>query len=349
MGHFLERYRELKKINNHKQNRTRSAIQIIAVFITLACLYFSFRGIDWKNFLSTILTGKYIFLPIVLLISSSNYFIRALRWRVLLSNEKKIRAPQVFWANMVGYLGNAIFPARAGEVIRAVYLGNEQGISSSFVFATCLVERLADVFALVLIGSISIFSLGLFSGEILSGFIVIFSIGVLGVIFIVLLPKVKDPVLNWIRRFKFFEKIDKSTEKLINNLSYGFKVFRNKKSLIYFILFTGVIWTVDALGFMVTASMFHLPISFSQSLVTLAAMGLASAIPSTPGYVGVYQFVAVVVLVPFGYSQESTLAFITVVQIIGFLEVILWGSIGLMRFPLKSKENSETDIQGTKV
>ena len=43
------------------------------------------------------------------------------------------------------------------------------------------------------------------------------------------------------------------------------------------------------------------------------ALGFASAIPSTPGYVGVYQFVAVLVLVPFGLSRDQAL-----VQVIGF-------------------------------
>jgi len=340
MDYFLQRFRELKQFKNKKKNGTQRVFQVIAVLITLVCLYFSFRGIDWKSFLSTLSNGKYIFLPMILLISSSNYFLRAMRWRVLLSAEKKISPLQVFWANMAGYLGNAIFPARAGEVIRAVYLGNEQGISSSFVLATCLVERIADVFALVLIGSICIYSLGLLSNEIMYGIILVLIIGILGVLFITFLPRIKGLVFRWIHRFRFFEKIKQPVEEFLNNLTNGFRVFRNKKRLLYFILFTAAIWAIDGIGFMASASMFHLPISFIQSLVMLAAMGLASAIPSTPGYVGVYQFVAVVVLVPLGYNKEASLAFITAVQIIGFLVVIIWGGIGLMRLPLKSKMHS---------
>ena len=39
-------------------------------------------------------------------------------------------------------------------------------------------------------------------------------------------------------------------------------------------------------------------------------MGLASALPSTPGYVGIYQFVAVSVLTPFGFSRTDAIAYI---------------------------------------
>ena len=42
----------------------------------------------------------------------------------------------------------------------------------------------------------------------------------------------------------------------------------------------------------------------------LAALGLASAAPSTPGYVGIYQFVAVSVLAPFGFVREQALVFV---------------------------------------
>jgi len=57
---------------------------------------------------------------------------------------------------MVGYLGNAFLPARAGELIRSAYLGQKTGAGTSFVFATALVERLLDVIALVLIGSVAV-------------------------------------------------------------------------------------------------------------------------------------------------------------------------------------------------
>jgi len=58
---------------------------------------------------------------------------------------------------MVGYLGNAYRPARAGgNWIRSAYLGQKSGAGHRFIFATALVERLLDVIALVLIGSVAI-------------------------------------------------------------------------------------------------------------------------------------------------------------------------------------------------
>ena len=53
--------------------------------------------------------------------------------------------------------------------------------------------------------------------------------------------------------------------------------------------------------------------------------------PSTPGFVGIYQFVAVTVLVPFGYSQSEALAYILVSQVVYYAVVTALGIIGIWR------------------
>ena len=65
------------------------------------------------------------------------------------------------------------------------------------------------------------------------------------------------------------------------------------------------------------------------SLLLLASLGLASAAPSTPGYVGIYQFVAVTVLAPFGFSRDAALAYIIAAQAVIYAVVIVWGALGL--------------------
>jgi uncharacterized membrane protein YbhN (UPF0104 family) len=74
-----------------------------------------------------------------------------------------------------------------------------------------------------------------------------------------------------------------------------------------------------------------------QALLLLAALGLASAAPSTPGYVGIYQFVAVAVLQPFGFSQSEALAYVLVAQAAIYVVVLVWGVLGLWRLTARSR------------
>jgi len=71
---------------------------------------------------------------------------------------------------------------------------------------------------------------------------------------------------------------------------------------------------------------------FPVAFLLIAGLGLGSALPSTPGYVGIYQFVAVSVLTPFGFSKTDAIAYILLAQAISYLLVGFWGTIGLMRY-----------------
>jgi uncharacterized membrane protein YbhN (UPF0104 family) len=83
------------------------------------------------------------------------------------------------------------------------------------------------------------------------------------------------------------------------------------------------------------ASILQIHVAFTQAIVLLASLGLSSALPSTPGYVGIYQFVAVTVLEPFGIARESALTLILVSQILNIFLVSLLGGIGLWRVSRK--------------
>ena len=143
-----------------KDPRRSSWILIFSLLLASVLLYFALRGLDWDAFLDTIRNGHYEYLLLTIPISSTNYFIRALRWSIFMRSDKKTPILSVFWANMVGYMGNAYLPARAGEVLRSALLGRRSGLGTSFVFATALVERILDTLALLLIGSLSFLVLG---------------------------------------------------------------------------------------------------------------------------------------------------------------------------------------------
>ena len=64
----------------------------------------------------------------------------------------------------------------------------------------------------------------------------------------------------------------------------------------------------------------------------IAGLGLGSALPSTPGYVGIYQFVAVKVLVPFGFSKTDAIAYILLAQAMQYAVIGLWGAFGFLHY-----------------
>jgi glycosyltransferase 2 family protein len=230
---------------------------------------------------------------------------------------------------MVGYLENAYLPARAGEVIRSAYLGKKSGAGISFVFATALVERLLDVIALVLIGSISVLLQSQISTMLASAIRIMAAAGAIGLAIVIVAPFQEKLITSLIARLHLPSGIRQKISEQVVRFLVGMRSLHSIRRLGGFIILTAIIWLIDGIGNMIGVRIISQKLSLSQALILLAALGLSSAVPSTPGYIGVYQFVAVTVLVPFGFSQPQALAYILISQILGYIVISFWGLIGL--------------------
>ena len=260
-----------------------------------------------------------------------------MRWRILLTAETQIPLPKVFWANMAGYLGNNILPARAGEFIRAAYLGRQNKISTSFVFATGLVERLIDVITLVILGAISLSMMNILSSPLQIALQAMSAVAICGLLVVLLLPNFGIWISEVITASTSLDESAKSKlAGLITQFLRGLETLHQFHRIFFFVLLTAVIWTMDGLGTILLSRILHLPLSLDQAFVLLAGLGLSSAIPSTPGYFGIYQFVAIEILEPFGISSADALAFILFIQITNLLALVVWGLISFLNSPLKN-------------
>ena len=257
---------------------------------------------------------------------------RSIRWRMLLSAEKPISIINVFWGTMSGYLGNNLLPARAGELIRILAIGNNTGLSKTFILGTILVERGMDVAFLILVGLISLSSMSMLPIWLVQA---LRSAAVLGLILfggILLAPRMEKFLQNKVNRLPWLsENLKTRVLMLMREFLSGMRVLLQPGRLLGFVLLTLIAWAIDAICITQIGLALHLSISMALAYLLLATLGLSSAIPSTPGYIGVYQFVAVNVLVPFGFSQSQALAFIIALQVISYCSVVIFGFIGLWR------------------
>jgi len=306
---------------------------ILSAILAALFLYFALRNLDWRIFFVTLKNAQYIYLPIVLLWSSVSFLMRTLRLRVLLTSEKPLPVFNVFWANMAGYLGNSLLPARAGELVRTAYFARQNNISASYALAVGLVERLMDLIALIMLGSFALSSIGVVSPVFQNALKGVSVLGLIGLITIFVFPhfeKLAGHLIMTIPVLKEAHKI--KLDYFLQQFLGGLKSLHSFKRVLQFAGLTGLIWLMDAVGAVLLAYILKIPLLLQQAFVLLAALGLSSAIPSTPGYVGVYQFVAVSTLAPFGISKADALAFILISQILGYLIVGFWGLLSLWRF-----------------
>jgi uncharacterized protein (TIRG00374 family) len=295
-------------------------------------LFYSLRGIDWRQVYHSITHAKPLNLVVICVFSSVALFLRAFRWRILLSAEHPVGIPAAFWATAAGYFGNNFLPARAGELVRTIMISSRSPLSKTYVLTTAFAERAADAIALVVITGIVLILLPGKSPWLADASRGFAAIGLIGIFGIALLPRLEGLATKLIRAIPVSANLQDKTIHLFEHSLRGLRAFHDWKRLTAFIALTVVIWCVDATSTVLGGNALGLDISYPIAFLLIAALGLSSAVPSTPGYVGVWQFVAITVLRPFGISQTNAIAYIFLFQGINYLMVGIWGSIGFLQY-----------------
>lgn len=338
MGPSCSRIERVPLGVSFKLDRRTTLSLSLAIVISAVLLYLSLRGIDFAQLGKTLRSARFAPLGWAALLNLLALWLRSYRWRVLLNANTVLPITPIFWANSIGYLGNNVLPARMGEFMRVEAIKRAFSISRSYVLATAFVERVMDAGVLVLLTSIALLAipdlpewlhkastpLGLASG--------------VGILVLFLLPHAESTVQQLLVKIPALSQI-------ASRFLEGLRSLHAWGRSIQFLALTLMIWPLDSfIGVLIGQSIgFDLP--FTTSMIVLAALGLSSAIPSTPGYVGVFQFVAVNVLKPFGVEAETAIAWILLYQAVGYLIQTSCGLLGLMvlsqRFDGKAQESPQ--------
>ena len=310
--------------------RVRSALLWACVLaVAGAALWSVGRRTSWPELWVTLRHARGGHLLLACAIFSLSYYLRGLRWRVLLAVEPALPVALVFWASMVGYLGNFYLPARAGEVLRSTLLGRRAGISPSYVLATALTERIADVAALAAISLLSVLALRGLPAWLSSAALLAGALALLGLAGLALASHYRAGFVRFTGRLPLPSRYRAGLAELADQFLLGLRAIHRPSRALLFAALTAAIWLGDGLASVVVAVGLSQSLSLLQAVLLLAALGVASTVPSTPGAVGVYQFVAVGLLPLFGYSPSSALAYILVAQACSYVVVTLWGGLGL--------------------
>lgn len=303
---------------------------LLGLVIAFVCMWLSFRNFSWHEIRATLLTASYQwFIPAFFLIVF-NFFLRALRWQLILSPLKKVKSGTLFMLLTFGFFMNNVLPARAGEVVRAVAANRLTTLPTSTCLGSIALERLTDIFGLIIIIIIAIGVLP--AGTIPIGRLVMLMLAgtFLAITFIVFFQKNKHTT----SKYKYIEK----GLVFIRHLSNGFLVFKSPIKIGGLVLFSASIWIIDALSLLITAQAFSLFLSFRQAAAVLVGIAVGVMIPGAPGYVGTFEFFGKESLVFLGFPAATSLSFILTLHVFQVLVLALLGTPGLIRIGLGTEK-----------
>ena len=128
----------------------KAASAVAAAAVTLALLALALRNVRLAELWTVLAGARWRWIPVMLAIGAVDLFIRAVRWRILLSRSgAETRLPDLYRLVTIGLAVNNVLFMRLGEVARAFLAAREFSLPMATALASVAVERALDVAALL--------------------------------------------------------------------------------------------------------------------------------------------------------------------------------------------------------
>ncbi len=322
-------------------------------------LALALRGIHWHETFGAIRQSRFNLILLSALTLTLSYGARGVRWQLLIEAQAPISVLMAFWTTMIGYLANNVLPARAGDVLRPIVTSRVVRTSVSFALAAVFLERIADILMLVVMSVGASLSLGPIPTWLRNATRGFAMAGFAGAVGLLILARMERSLGDVVSRLPLPDVARSKARSILQQFLLGLRALDHPRSALRFVALTVLIWLLDVVTGMAIAWAMHLSVSWAEMTLLLVALSLASALPSTPGNIGVFPFVAISVLVPFGLSRSVAFAYILVFQAVTYIVESAWGGIGLWRItiaharipisPAGDEQMNPADVWGERV
>ena len=311
----------------------------VGIAVSLLCMGLLFTKIDPAKVAAAFREMDWRYLVPAIIATFISYFGRAVRWHFLLLHLKGIPFRSLYPATIIGYMANGLLPARLGEFVRAFVLARKEGLDTSAVFATLVVDRLCDGFTVLLMLLLTFFTLHLPAGmesvqqKMIAGGYITLALYCAVIAFLVLLKRRTSWTLGLVGKMLnplpavFSEKLI----PLLGSFIGGIRLATTPRELLAVFGSSIFIWAFCAWPVDLLLRSFGIVLPFNGSLFILIFLVFGVMVPASPGYIGTYHFACVTALKAFNIPSEKALSVALVIHGVSFFPVILAGFYHMWR------------------
>ena len=321
------------------------------IFVTVACLALVIQRIPLADAKESFSRANYFTLPLLMLALFLFFWLKAVRWRLLLQPLQRFRTREVVPAMMIGFMGNNILPAHLGEFARVFVLGRQYKLSKTAVFSSVVLERIFDVVAILMFLGIGVaFAPGLPDEQKTAS---LYLAGITGVAVFILAVYLfwTDHFVRmaeWMLSFWFVPgKLRTLAVTMLESGAEGLHSMRSGK-LVAGIFLTSVLqWFINGIAIYASMWSFGIRISPLAAFVVMGVVAIGVTIPSTPGFFGLVQICFMVSLAVFGVKESDAVAASIYYHLCQYIPVTLVGFYYLNRTGMRLGEFDKQAAQET--
>jgi uncharacterized protein (TIRG00374 family) len=320
---------------SEKLSKSRLLRRAVYFLIMAGFLYLILRKLNLHELISTLRKASFALLVPAILVYLSGFYLRALKWRVILTSLKDIRPGALLRYILVGCSGNAMLPARMGEVLRAWIAGREESLSALSLFSTILIERFLEVLSLMILLFISVKRLSVMSLH--KAAAVIMVITAMGFVLLAVACFTEGQIIRLAQHLIPWKRTRTRVIGFFEEFVSGIKILRNPLRLSWVVLLGLGVYLIEALAYWGVAKAFHIEVSITQVLFLVSFIFVGLTIPSTVGNIGPLQYFCILGLSFFGIDKGAALVYSIFLNLMMYLPAVI-GLAYLYKFGISLRE-----------
>ncbi len=253
---------------------------------------------------------------------------RTWRWHYLLRPLKHVSLGRLFPIVVIGYMGNNVYPFRAGEFIRAYVLERNEDVKISASLATVIVERIFDGLVMLLFVFVALPFARIpapYDRVVIWMTIVFFGV-LLAFFLLAMRPAFTRRIYTvMIRQVIPIERVQQFLLTQADRFMDGLSSLRSPADMAMTLVTSIAIWLTETTKYWFVMHAFNFQVSFFVLMLMTAVVNLATTLPSSPGYVGTFDEPGIEILKAFGIEANVAAAYTLVLHAALFFPITLLG------------------------
>ncbi len=308
----------------------------LGILLSALLLIWAVHGVTWADVWEHIRRSNVSLLVLSALVGTLTFPLRARRWRTIL---EPIAGPLPFgvlWrATAVGMMANNLLPARTGELVRAYVLTRETDrVRFSAAFASVAADRVFDAIVVLMLLAVAVIAPGLpvqqsvGGGRHLGTWLALGTAavvaGLLALYALLFFPHVLARLYSALAR-RLAPRLEQSGQDLILSFAGGLTVLRHPAHVAAVFWWTLLHWLTNALAFWIGFRAVGIHVGFTGALLVQGLIALGIAVPSAPGFWGVFEAAAKVGLAFYAVNESLAITWAVAYHIVSFIPITAIG------------------------
>ena len=329
--------------------KTKAIAGLIGAIITIALLGWVLKDVSFVEVWRSARQANWLYLGIAVALATCTFVIRVPRWRILLHNDDgSTIGPTPLWHGIaIGFMANNLIPFRAGEVLRAIAINRLAKVGVARALSSLVAERLFDGVTIIGLLFVGLLTAGIPATAEINGF----PVGTLAarlaiapaILLALCVATLMFPELakRMVRAVVPSTALAERLSHLIDGVRAGLGALTSPSRALGAAGWSILLWVTSALSFYVGFKAFGIEVGFGGALLMQSLLIVLIAVPSTPGYFGVFESAIKAVLIVFTVDANTAVAYALTYHLATFAPITILGLWSLSRTPISLRTASE--------